>query len=75
MQFNSLSDFIEMGGYGFYVWLSFSVSALLLIILLISSKAAHQKVINDIARRTKRDDKLRKIRKLRESTSQSQQVT
>ena len=26
MHFDSFSDFLNMGGYGFYVWLSFSVT-------------------------------------------------
>ena len=27
MHWNSLSDFLHMGGYGFYVWTSFAVTA------------------------------------------------
>jgi heme exporter protein D len=30
MQWNSLSEFINMGGYGFYVWGSYGVTVLLL---------------------------------------------
>ena len=37
MQFDSLSDFIAMGGYGFYVWLSFGTCALILLGILVSS--------------------------------------
>ena len=33
MQFESFSAFVDMGGYGFYVWLSFGVSLLALGIL------------------------------------------
>tara|TARA_R110001583_G_C5671699_1_gene411453 strand:+ start:54623 stop:54856 length:234 start_codon:yes stop_codon:yes gene_type:complete len=65
MQFNSLSDFINMGGYGFYVWLSFGAAALILTLLLISSKAGHQQIINQIAKRKQREDKLRQARELR----------
>lgn len=28
MQFNSFSEFLDMGGYGFFVWLSYGISAL-----------------------------------------------
>ncbi|HLZ35284.1 MAG TPA: heme exporter protein CcmD [Nitrospira sp.] len=28
MQWNSLSEFLAMGGYGFYVWTSFGVTGL-----------------------------------------------
>ncbi|TMO69524.1 heme exporter protein CcmD [Pseudoalteromonas aurantia] len=37
MQFESFSDFIAMGGYGFYVWLSYGSCALVLLSVLLSS--------------------------------------
>lgn len=37
MYFDSLSQFWQMGGYGFFVWLSFGVSLLALVILAIDS--------------------------------------
>lgn len=74
MQFSSFSEFINMGGYGFYVWLSFGVSALLLVILFLDSKAGHQRTINNIAKRKKREDKLRQAREQRKQ-QQSQQAT
>ncbi len=65
MQFNSFSNFINMGGYGFYVWLSFGAAALILTLLLISSKAGHQQIINQIDKRKQREDKLRQARSIR----------
>lgn len=65
MQFNSFSDFIDMGGYGFYVWLSFGAAAIILTVLLMSSKAGHQQIINQIAKRKQREDKLKQARELR----------
>jgi len=59
MQFNSFSDFIAMGGYGFYVWLSYGVTALLLIALLLSSLAKDKRVKQQILARQKREQKLR----------------
>lgn len=38
MQFGSLSEFINMGGYAFYVWLSFGVTVSVMIMLLMYSK-------------------------------------
>jgi len=70
MQFNSFSDFIDMGGYGFYVWLSFGAAALILTLLLISSKAGHQQIINQIAKRKQREDKLRQARELRKQQNE-----
>jgi heme exporter protein D len=66
MQFTSFNEFIDMGGYGFYVWLSFGATALLLTLLVISSKAGHQKVINQIAQQKLREDKLRQSKKDRD---------
>lgn len=63
MQFDSFSAFIDMGGYGFYVWLSYGVAAALLITLLFSSISGHQKTIKNIAQRKLREDKLRQVRK------------
>jgi len=37
MFFQSWSDFINMGGYGFYVWLSYGISLVAMIILAIQS--------------------------------------
>jgi heme exporter protein D len=71
MQFNSFSEFINMGGYGFYVWLSFGVAALILTLLLVSSKAGHQKIINQIAKRKQREDKLRQARELRKQQNEA----
>ena len=62
MQFNSVSDFINMGGYGFYVWLSFGAAAVILSLLLIYSIQGHGKIIKQIAKRMVREDKLREAR-------------
>jgi heme exporter protein D len=70
MQFNSFSDFINMGGYGFYVWLSFGAAALILTLLLASSKAGHQKIITQIAKRKLREDKLRQAKNLRKQQNE-----
>jgi heme exporter protein D len=59
MQFDSFSAFLAMGGYGFYVWLSYGVSALLLIILVIASNKQNKTVIDRILARQKREIKLR----------------
>ncbi|PKG86280.1 heme exporter protein CcmD [Colwellia sp. 75C3] len=70
MQFNSFSDFINMGGYGFYVWLSFGAAALILTLLLISSKAGHQQIITQISKRKQREDKLRQAKELRKKQNE-----
>ena len=81
MQFDSFSAFINMGGYGFYVWLSFGVATALLLVLIFSSILGHKKVIKSIAQRKQREDKLRQVRKQRQNqdkqlkTKLSEEVT
>lgn len=69
MQFDSFSDFLAMGGYGFYVWLSFGISAALILGLIFSSILGHKQAINNIASRQLREDKLRQLRKQRTERS------
>ena len=64
MQFDSINAFFNMGGYAFYVWLSYGVSAFFLFTLVFSSKANNQKIIKKIAQRHKREEKLRQAAKL-----------
>lgn len=64
MQFDNLTDFLNMGGYGFYVWLSFGVSSALLMLLILSTKLSHNSVKADIARQIKREEKLKKAAEL-----------
>ncbi len=75
MQFESFSAFINMGGYGFYVWLSFGVSAALIIALIFNSIMGHKQVIKDIAMRQQREEKLRQLRKQRNNTNTPNEVT
>ena len=63
MQFDSFSDFIAMGGYGFYVWLSFGVSSALILALIVNSTQGHKQIIKNIALRQQREAKLRQVRK------------
>ena len=72
MQFDSFSAFLAMGGYGFYVWLSYGISALLLIILVIASNKQNKAVIDRILARQKREIKLRNAAS-QQSQQQSQQ--
>ena len=65
MQFSSLSEFINMGGYGYYVWLSFGSATLILSLLLIVSKKGHRQVISSIAKRQAREEKLNQARLIR----------
>jgi heme exporter protein D len=64
MQFDSFSAFIAMGGYGFYVWLSYGISIMALALLVFSSIVNHKKIKQQIAQRQKREKKLRQALEL-----------
>ena len=54
MQFNSWAEFWAMGGYGFYVWLSFGIAALVMTGIICQSWLAHKQLIRHIAAEQKR---------------------
>jgi heme exporter protein D len=67
MQFDSISAFFNMGGYGFYVWLSYGVSFAVLALLVFSSITGHKKIKQQIAQRQKREAKLRQAAELQQA--------
>ncbi|MFT6193922.1 MAG: heme exporter protein D [Cognaticolwellia sp.] len=71
MQFDSFSAFIAMGGYGFYVWLSYGVSLLALALLVLSSITNHKKIKQQIAQREKREKKLRQAAELQNAQTRA----
>ncbi|WP_286263201.1 heme exporter protein CcmD [Thalassotalea atypica] len=71
MQFDSFSDFINMGGYAFYVWFAFGVSGALLVLLTLTTKYNHKKIKADIIQQIKREQKLKQAAKIHK---QSQEV-
>ncbi|WP_462157690.1 heme exporter protein CcmD [Pseudoalteromonas sp. GB56] len=63
MQFDSLSDFFAMGGYAFYVWLSFGSCALILIGLLFSSLREKRVLLTQVAAQSAREQRIEKAKK------------
>jgi heme exporter protein D len=63
MHFESLSDFFAMGGYAFYVWLSYGVTFALLIGLTVVSVRRRRNLIDEIRSKQARDTKLKAYRK------------
>ena len=53
MQWNSFSEFISMGGYGFYVWGSYGVTFVLLAAELIILRARKKRLSEKAALRRK----------------------
>ena len=63
MFFQSWSDFINMGGYGFYVWLSYGISLVTMIILAIQSVKGRKTVIKEVLREQQREARLNQANK------------
>ncbi|WP_235972286.1 heme exporter protein CcmD [Spirabiliibacterium falconis] len=60
--FTTFADFIHMGGYGFYVWLCYGLTALCLAILIIASVSEHKRLLRHIAKYHQRQAQLEKER-------------
>ncbi len=59
MQFDSFSDFIAMGGYGFYVWLSFGTCALILLSILFSSLRDKKQILTSVEQQIARETRIK----------------
>ncbi|MBN6076495.1 heme exporter protein CcmD [Aggregatibacter actinomycetemcomitans] len=62
MFFQSWSDFINMGGYGFYVWLSYGLSLLAIVVLIVQSLAGKSAVLKSIKREQQRETRLQQLK-------------
>lgn len=62
MQFDSFSDFIAMGGYGFYVWLSFGVCALILLGILLSSLNDTKRILSSVKQQADREQRIKQAK-------------
>jgi len=59
MFFQSWSDFFNMGGYGFYVWLSYGVSLLAILGLVINSYKGKNAILRDVKQEQAREARLK----------------
>ncbi|MDO6636221.1 heme exporter protein CcmD [Pseudoalteromonas carrageenovora] len=62
MQFDSFSDFIAMGGYGFYVWLSFGTCALILLGILLNSLRDTKSIMASVEQQIIREERIKKAK-------------
>lgn len=71
MQFESFGQFLEMGGYGLYVWLAYGAFVLVFVGLIISSRRFRQLTYSEIEQAQVRAERLKEVTKRRnhESTS------
>lgn len=73
MAFDSINEFFNMGGYGFYVWLSYGFTAILLVLLTINSKGKDKRIFKQVNKRLKREEKLKQVAKRNATTQQNTQ--
>ncbi|MFA9488573.1 MULTISPECIES: heme exporter protein CcmD [unclassified Mannheimia] len=58
-QFESISDFFAMGGYGFYVWLSYAVTFIAVGGLIWLSRREHRAILAQAKKELAREEKLK----------------
>ena len=61
MFFQSWSDLIHMGGYGFYVWLSYGLSFIAIVALIIQSLIGKSAVLKSVKREQQRESRLQQV--------------
>jgi len=59
MNFASFSDFIAMGGYGFYVWLAYGVSMVSVIFLVVNTSLKRAKIFKQVEQRLLREERIK----------------
>ena len=64
MQFESFSEFLNMGGYGFYVWFAYSVTFFCLGTLVIVSAKGQANVLTKIAVKIAREESIKETREI-----------
>lgn len=57
--FNSMAEFWAMGGYGFYVWLSFGLSLLALLLLWWTGRQGETHFRSELTQRLSREARVR----------------
>ena len=58
MFFQTWNDFFNMGGYGFYVWLSYGTSLVATVALIIQTIKQHRTVLQSVLREAQREVRL-----------------
>ncbi|NMH59313.1 heme exporter protein CcmD [Alteromonas ponticola] len=62
MQFESLQTFFQMGGYAFYVWLSFGVTLFAMVALVIQSLLQRKQLLKQVLKEQRRRERIKQAR-------------
>lgn len=64
MYFASFSDFLAMGGYAFYVWLSFGLTLFCLVGIIISTRMKTRSLFNELRSKQARESRRKAARQM-----------
>jgi len=64
MAFDSIGEFLAMGGYGFYVWLAYALTFLALILVTVSSFLKRNKILKNVEQRLAREQRIKKAQNM-----------
>jgi len=62
LAFDSFSEFIAMGGYGFFVWLSFGVTFIAMLAIVVESKLAYKQLFTQLEKEQARKKRIKAAR-------------
>ncbi|NDV89744.1 heme exporter protein CcmD [Alteromonas sp. 345S023] len=62
MQFESFSSFLAMGGYAFYVWMSFAVTFGAMLLLAVGSYRQHKVLLKSVVAEQARQSRIKRAR-------------
>ena len=69
MQFESFADFLAMGGYAFYVWLSFGVTFAAMTIVAVQSFIKHRGLLKQVVVEKERKARIKKARQQQQDSA------
>ncbi|MBU2964789.1 heme exporter protein CcmD [Amphritea sp. 2_MG-2023] len=55
MSFESFAEFIDMGGHGLYVWLSYAIALAVIVINIVNPLMQKRQIFSEQARRLRRE--------------------
>ncbi|MGP9768463.1 heme exporter protein CcmD [Halomonas sp. AOP13-D3-9] len=61
MAFDSLAEFLAMGGHAPYVWSAWGVTALLLLAIVWHARAEQRQLLKGLKRRARRENRVRGV--------------
>ncbi len=71
MQFDSLEAFFNMGGYALYVWLSFGVTFISMLLIAVQSRVEGQQLLKQVLKERTRRNRIEQARKAQKAKSVS----